>query len=154
MRVRIISSPYTFGLNLPVEVDATGENRLYMVSSSELVRVGGDTVAPNFEYAFMADEVELVTSETPCVRDKCCNQFGERDEIQGIIDALQADVKARDERIKALEDALRTTSSELHGAINKINKMLNSNIRSTDLDQPDYWDSQTVHDNAVLLRDA
>ena len=103
MRVRIISSPYISGLNLPAEVDATGENGLYMVSSSELVRVGGDLPNDGFEYAFIADEVELVTSEVMCVRDKCCNQFGERDEIQGIIDALQAGVKARDERISKLE---------------------------------------------------
>lgn len=51
-----------------------------------------------------------------CVRDKCCNQFGERDEIQAIIDALQADVKARDERIKVLNskcDELYKLAEEL-----------------------------------------
>ncbi len=40
----------------------------------------------------------------PCdVTNKCCNQFGERDEIQAIIDKLSADVAERDERIKVLE---------------------------------------------------
>ena len=40
----------------------------------------------------------------PCIREMCCNQFGERDEIQRIIDSLQADVAQRDERIKTLEE--------------------------------------------------
>ena len=39
-----------------------------------------------------------------CIREMCCNQFGERDEIQRIIDSLQADVAQRDERIKTLEE--------------------------------------------------
>ena len=43
-------------------------------------------------------------NETPCIREMCCNQFGERDEIQRIIDSLQADVVSRDERIKTLEN--------------------------------------------------
>ena len=43
-------------------------------------------------------------TETPCIRDMCCNQFGERDEMQRIINSLQADVIARGARIKALED--------------------------------------------------
>lgn len=42
--------------------------------------------------------------DKPCIRDKCCNQFGERGEIQAIIDKLRADVVQRDERIKVLED--------------------------------------------------
>jgi tRNA U34 2-thiouridine synthase MnmA/TrmU len=41
---------------------------------------------------------------TPCIRDMCCNQFGERDEMQHIINSLQADVIARGARIKMLED--------------------------------------------------
>ena len=43
----------------------------------------------------------------PCIREMCCNQFGERDEIQRIIDSLQADVVARDERIKTLEEEVK-----------------------------------------------
>lgn len=43
----------------------------------------------------------------PCIREMCCNQFGERDEIQRIIDSLQADVAQRDERIKTLEDEVK-----------------------------------------------
>ena len=41
--------------------------------------------------------------ETPCIRDMCCNQFGERDEMQSIINSLQADVIARGARITDLE---------------------------------------------------
>ena len=91
---------------------------------------------------------------TPCIRNMCCNQFGERDEMQRIINSLQADVIARGARIKMLEDALRVTNDELHCAIENINDTLKSNICSTDLDDPDYWDFQTVHDNVMLLRGA
>ncbi len=46
-------------------------------------------------------------TNTPCdVTNKCCNQFGERDEIQAIIDKLRADVAERDERIKELQRRL------------------------------------------------
>lgn len=41
------------------------------------------------------------------IADKCCNQFGERDEIQTIINSLQADVVARGNRIEELERALQ-----------------------------------------------
>lgn len=37
------------------------------------------------------------------IANKCCNQFGERDEIQTIINSLQADVVARGNRITELE---------------------------------------------------
>lgn len=40
------------------------------------------------------------------IANKCCNQFGERDEIQTIINSLQADVVARGNRITELEDLL------------------------------------------------
>ncbi len=40
------------------------------------------------------------------ITNKCCNQFGERDEIQTIINSLQADVIARGARIEELEDLL------------------------------------------------
>ena len=40
---------------------------------------------------------------TPCIRNMCCNQFGERDEMQRIINSLQADVIARGARIADLE---------------------------------------------------
>lgn len=42
-------------------------------------------------------------NETLCIRDMCCNQFGERDEMQSIINSLQADVIARGARITDLE---------------------------------------------------
>lgn len=37
------------------------------------------------------------------ITNKCCNQFGERDEMQQIINSLQADVIARGARIAELE---------------------------------------------------
>lgn len=50
----------------------------------------------------------------PCIREMCCNQFGERDEIQRIIDSLQADVVARDERIKTLEEEVEDLNRRLN----------------------------------------
>lgn len=50
----------------------------------------------------------------PCIREMCCNQFGERDEIQRIIDSLQADVAQRDERIKTLEDEVEDLNRRLN----------------------------------------
>ena len=50
----------------------------------------------------------------PCIRNMCCNQFGERDEIQRIIDSLQADVVARDERIKTLEEEVEDLNRRLN----------------------------------------
>lgn len=41
--------------------------------------------------------------DKPCIRDNRLNQFGERDEIQAIIDKLRADVAQRDERIVKLK---------------------------------------------------
>ena len=46
-------------------------------------------------------------NKTPCIRDMCCNQFGERDEMQRIINSLQADVIARGARIAVLERELQ-----------------------------------------------
>lgn len=62
------------------------------------------------------------------ITDKCCNQFGERDEIQTIINSLQADVVARGNRITELERALRNTNSQLHKAIEEVNHHLEHNI--------------------------
>ena len=110
MRVRITKTVYSFDLTLPVEVTCEYISGLYMVSSSELVRVGGNLPDDGFKYAFVESEVVEVQpvlveqTETPCIRDMCCNQFGERDEMQNIINSLQADVIARGARIKMLED--------------------------------------------------
>ncbi|QDP56559.1 MAG: hypothetical protein Tp118SUR00d2C21406351_65 [Prokaryotic dsDNA virus sp.] len=51
----------------------------------------------------------------PCdVTNKCCNQFGERDEIQAIIDKLRADVAERDERIEVLEQEVEELNIRLN----------------------------------------
>ena len=52
--------------------------------------------------------------DKPCVRDKCCNQFGERDEIQSVIDRLHADVAQRDERIAELEGRIKKIKYETY----------------------------------------
>ena len=55
-------------------------------------------------------------NETPCIRDMCCNQFGERDEMQSIINSLQADVIARGARIADLERELQQAVNERNDA--------------------------------------
>jgi len=142
----------------PAEVEALQCDGGVDVKVSELKKVGFNFYGlDDTEDLYFYDwEIEVIkqTNGTPCIRDMCCNQFGERDEMQSIINSLQADVIARGARIKTLEDALRATNDELHGAIENINSTLKSNICSTDLDDPDYWDFQTVHDNVMLLRGA
>lgn len=146
-------------VDFPVEVEALHfpDDNYFKISGDELRRVG--FVGQGWIF-HDGDEAILVHSEsvsteqtdTPCdVTNKCCNQFGERDEIQAIIDKLRADVAERDERIKVLEQALGNTNDELHKTIVEVNHHLEHNISSTDLDDPDYWDFQTCFENAALL---
>lgn len=51
------------------------------------------------------------------ITNKCCNQFGERDEIQAIIDKLRADVAQRDERIRVLEREVEKMEDEMTEAV-------------------------------------
>lgn len=146
-------------VNFPVEVEALRltDGGFFKISKGELHRVGFVDFNSQSEWFFEEGSEAVLApveqpNETPCIRDMCCNQFGERDEMQSIINSLQADVIARGARIKMLEDTLRATNDELQGAIENINNTLKSNICSTDLDDPDYWDFQTVHDNVMLLR--
>lgn len=55
------------------------------------------------------------------------------------------------ERIKELEAMLRTVTHELRFMINRENARLASEISSTDLDDPDYLDFETVQQAMVLL---
>lgn len=59
----------------------------------------------------------------PCIRDMCCNQFGERDEMQRIINSLHADVIARGARITDLENELANTKEDLAAANMKLDDM-------------------------------
>lgn len=49
------------------------------------------------------------------------------------------------ERIKQLKQALIETASELGCMINMENERLEQGISSSDLDDPDYFDHETVH---------
>lgn len=111
-------------VNFPVEVEAlrlTGGG-YFKISHDELHRVGfvGFNHQPEWHFR---DGTEAVLStnfikstgvkleidppvkqgDAPCIREMCCNQFGERDEMQSIINSLQADVIARGARIAELE---------------------------------------------------
>ena len=56
------------------------------------------------------------------------------------------------ERISELEKALESTSNELSWTIDTVNRDLKRTVSISDLDDPDYWDKETCHNNAVLLK--
>jgi len=118
-------------VTFPVEVEALRRTDagIFKIHKDELHRVGfvdfnsrdewpfhdGDEAErlPDTTWHFTTGDKDILNSETSerryciSVRDKCCNQFGERDEIQTIINSLQADVVARGNRITELERALQ-----------------------------------------------
>ena len=100
-------------VKFPVEVEASecGDVEGVEVTYYELIRVGFDLKESGRSLYFYDEEIERLPEPekgvTVCsITDKCCNQFGERDEIQTIINSLQADVVARGNRITELEDLL------------------------------------------------
>ena len=56
-------------------------------------------------------------------------------------------------RIAELEEALKLTNDELSKTIDEVNNSLKFNICSSDIDDPDYWDKQTCHENQILLKE-
>jgi hypothetical protein len=108
-------------LSFPIDVQATyhPDGRLVMVHENELRRIGGDSkymttdnLTKGMAY-FTPCEFRIVT-DAPCIREMCCNQFGERDEMQSIINSLQADVIARGARIEQLECEVINLESEVN----------------------------------------
>tara|TARA_R110000851_G_scaffold26473_1_gene75040 strand:+ start:193 stop:534 length:342 start_codon:yes stop_codon:yes gene_type:complete len=55
-------------------------------------------------------------------------------------------------RIAKLEKALILTNNELSRTIDGVNNDLDFNSCSSDLDDPDYWDHETCHNNSLLLK--
>lgn len=55
------------------------------------------------------------------------------------------------QRTQDLERMLLVVTEELNAMIKSENKRLKSTICGTDLDEPDYVDSQTVHEAMKLL---
>jgi hypothetical protein len=51
-------------------------------------------------------------------------------------------------------EALESTNKELQSVITKLNQMLKKNISPYDLDEPEYYDMQTCHENQVLIAKA
>ena len=104
------------GVKFPVEVEALSLNNGYFkIHKDELHRVGFVGFDNHEEWGFgKLYEAVLVEqpNETPCIRDMCCNQFGERDEMQRIINSLQADVIARGARITDLEREVERLESQ------------------------------------------
>lgn len=106
-------------VTFPVEAEAlrlTGGG-CFKISCDELRRVGFVGFDHQPEWHFRnGTEAVLAPSDVkleidppvkqggaPCIREMCCNQFGERDEMQSIINSLQADViKLEDEMTKAV----------------------------------------------------
>lgn len=130
MKVQITSKPYSFleyvDLNTVFNV-TNHENGMLLISADQLINAGApEWIMNEDEWLFTLDEIERVTRVTHhfatgdkdvlnseaserryCISERCCNQFGERDEIQTIINSLQADVVARGNRITELERVLQ-----------------------------------------------
>lgn len=66
---------------------------------------------------------------------------------------VEKTVDALSERIAELEEALKLTNDELSKTIDEVNNSLKFNICSSDIDDPDYWDKQTCHENQILLKE-
>lgn len=119
MRVKLLndgSFSSAGDVKFPVEVEASEckDAEGVDVTFSELIRVGFNLKESKRSLYFYDEEIERLPEPekgvTVCsITDKCCNQFGERDEIQTIINSLQADVVARGNRITELECAIRET---------------------------------------------
>jgi len=98
-------------VKFPVEVEALRltDGGFFKISEDELHRVGFVDFNSQSEWFFEEGSEAVLApveqpNETPCdITNKCCNQFGERDEMQSIINSLQADVIARGARIADLE---------------------------------------------------
>lgn len=65
---------------------------------------------------------------------------------------VKEDYARKDREIELLKNALKVTANELKTFIDKANAKLKSNISSSDLDEPEYFDYQTVHDAATLAK--
>lgn len=111
MKVKLLNDGgygYADNVKFPVEVEALRltDNSYFKISKDELHRVGFTDMGGRNNWPFEEGSEAVLMSQisTSCIREMCCNQFGERDEIQRIIDSLQADVVVRDERIKTLEE--------------------------------------------------
>lgn len=114
MRVTLLNNGgYDDHTNVEFPVVVEGEQYIsgFNIEIGELVKVGfvfPETFQPwetlHFINGTEAEQSSLSDStDAPCIREMCCNQFGERDEMQSIINSLQADVIARDARIADLE---------------------------------------------------
>ncbi len=72
-------------------------------------------------------------------------------ELQQTLDRRNLQLLKQDAEILKLRDVLRAAATELAATINIINNNLKSSICSTDLDDPDYLDFQTVHEAMKCL---
>jgi len=106
-----------FNYNIIFDVIRKGEG--YVQILAEHLQSAGAKPTLAYEWSFSDDEyIVIEVDDTPCdIINKCCNQFGERDEIQAIIDKLRADVEQRDERIKTLEGAVEEMEDEMTEAV-------------------------------------
>ncbi len=66
-------------------------------------------------------------------------------------DSMLEQLAKQQEEIAEYREALGSTNRELLWMINKYNQKLKDGICSSDSDEPEYVDAQTVHDNQVLL---
>ena len=69
------------------------------------------------------------------------------------MDDYSREAKKLEDKAAELEKALRLTNGELSKTIDEVNNDLKFNICSSDLDDPDYWDKETCHNNSLLLKE-
>jgi len=86
--------------------------------------------------------------------DSDCETWGDFDILEDALSSL-SDLKqilALHERVEELESSLRKTALELGSMIDMKNKDLENSVSSSDLDDPDYFDHQTVYEAMQLLK--
>lgn len=105
-------------VNLDLIFDAVHEGDFVTIKAEQLVAAGAsEQILLSCDWHFPIDDVKVIgekdilnpeaSERRYCISERCCNQFGERDEIQTIINSLQADVVARGNRVTELERALQ-----------------------------------------------
>ncbi len=77
-----------------------------------------------------------------------------RKELWDILQIQMQVLQAETAKVAELEEALKLTNAELSKTIDEVNNSLKFiNICSSDIDDPDYWDKQTCHENQILLKE-
>ena len=72
-------------------------------------------------------------------------------ELQQAVDRRDKYIAKQEIEIDKLTESLRMTANELESFISLNNSQIKSRITSTDMDEPEYYDYQTVHEAMKLV---